>query len=60
MQKDIHSYGEFITSYEIDNKIQLLDRLTSQMLLIVENKDVILDRICDQQTGNILMVEEDK
>jgi hypothetical protein len=30
------------------------------MVMILENKELILDKICDKPFGNVLMVEEDK
>jgi hypothetical protein len=59
-EKVLEKYGEFISSYEIEFKTQLLNKLSDYMNSIISNHSQILDRISEEASPHTLLVEEDK
>lgn len=59
-EKVLEKYGEFISSYELEFKTDLLQRLTEHLNTIVSNHTLILDRISEEFCPHTLIIEEDK
>lgn len=58
-ERDVFKFGEFLTSYEIEYKIGVLQRLSHLMRGFLDNRGVLVEHICSKEAINALIVEED-